>query len=319
MDMEASAYREAEMRKAEFFSFLDKELAKIGSFYKEKEDEATHRLLVLRDQLRFMREQRIEEITSAKENSAKQKNYGTRILRGPHSKVKKYPQTQGVPRHHSGNDTQQDYGRHQSSAEVSYRTAKRELEKALAEYYRGLELMRSYSLLNRKAFQKITKKHDKVIQGYIKGQYMAEKVDPAYFVRSDVVQSHMRTVEDVYARYFERGNRKIAAGKLRAKPRESKDHSACLFRSGVLLATGLLFGIQGLSRAVLLLSDPDPVLAMETNYLLQVRSSSMLTWHTMLRLRLDLCWIWPAPFTRTSLSTQLRNLDCEQNQLRFYF
>ncbi|KAI9658714.1 MAG: hypothetical protein M1821_002274 [Bathelium mastoideum] len=311
------ANREAELRRAAFYNFLDKELAKIGSFYKEKEDEATHRLLLLEEQLQVMREQRVEEVMSNSrsrtdrssqsveytpdrshrgENTAKDAHhsrgkgilwdvhriggilsslqsfkFGSRDRSSTAAQVLQKPHTV-QPNHHL--DLQHDYSSRTSSVEVPYRTAKRKLETAMVEYYHSLELLKSFSIFNRRAFQKITKKYDKLVRGHSARHYMSEKVDSAYFVKSNVLQNHIRTVEDLYARDFEHGNRKVAVKQLRAGSYKQRDYSACVFRSGLLFATGLIFGIQGLMCAISLLSSPDAVRASETYYLLQVDTRS---------------------------------------------
>jgi hypothetical protein len=360
-DVPLEAYRDLDVRQAEFFSFLDMQLEKIEQFYKTKEDEATERLNVLRDQLHIMRDRRLYEVISAQtaKIQAKESKKGAHkgLLHGHQSSLDDHG-PKGKPKGHSLNtswlnpidsaldavnagkygrttnamvdlatpsvlkpqnivtDDRRDYSRRPGLPDVPYSSAKRKLKIALQEYYRGLELLKSYSLLNRTAFRKINKKYDKTVNARPSMRYMAEKVNKAWFVESDIVEGHIRQVEDLYARYFEKGNHKVAVGKLRIKTARAGDYTENSFRNGVMLTAGLIFAIQGLVLAIELLNSDDPTLIVNTSYLLQVClcPHHSLTWLTHM---LDLCWILPHEFPFSTILYSLSSVARVQNQLRF--
>lgn len=306
---------EVEQREDEFFAFLDSSLSKIESFYKTKETEATDRLKTLRQQLHIMGDQRIQEVLAAKNAFAangKGKNQANGSG-GDHGTILKNPikgrgnigknsdalQHLASPAALQPNDAEsvtlrRDFMRRPEPAqtnEVPYRTAKRKLKLALQEFYRGLELLKSYAYLNRTAFRKINKKYDKVTNSRPTMRYMSEKVNKAWFVQSDIVDSLMVTVEDLYTRYFERGNHKIAVSKLRHTGLKPGDYSPNTFRVGLLLMGGILFGIQALVYAAQHLHHPDPVVKSKTSYLLQIYGGFFLVIFHFLLFCLD-CMIW---------------------------
>ncbi|KAK4656978.1 Xenotropic and polytropic retrovirus receptor 1 [Podospora pseudocomata] len=298
----------------DFFAFLDSELAKIESFYKEKEDQATERLMALRAQLHEMRNRRTAEITEARKKRETGRNRspsdddageqqdkdgsrdwiaplkGKFFKPGPNSKALQ-KMTQTPVMHPQNVDEGRDYVRRPPGDDVPYRSAKRKLKVALQEFYRGLELLKSYALLNRTAFRKLNKKYDKAVKARPSYRYMNEKVNKSWFVNSDILDGHIRTVEDLYARYFERGNHKIAAGKLRNLNKRAGDSSDSAFRSGITIGLGGVFAVQGLIYGAELLFSEDDDLRTQTAYLMQLYGGYFLVLFLFILFTLD-CRMW---------------------------
>ncbi|KAJ5981312.1 hypothetical protein N7522_013733 [Penicillium canescens] len=305
---------ELDKRQDEFFEFLDSELTKIDSFYQMKEQEATEKLRILRQQLHIMRDQRIQEVLRAKRAAkgdgpeAQQRPNGFVKLNshrlkdtlvgksrfGKNSEALAEMATPGMnAQDREFISNRRDFMRRQDSPsqEVPYRSAKRKLKHALQEFYRGVELLKGYAYLNRTAFRKINKKYDKAVNARPPLRYMSEKVNKAAFVQSDVIESLMVAVEDLYARYFERGNHKIAVSKLRHTIKKSGDYSPNTFRSGLLLMGGTLFSIKGLVDATQKLRTAELDKQVQTSYLLQIYGGYFLIVFHVLLFCMD-CMIW---------------------------
>lgn len=338
-DVPLEAWKEFDIRQAEFMTFLDKELDKIESFYKSKEFEATQRLDVLKQQLHEMRDRRMEEVIAAQkaEELAKQERerhgskysenhhdsskrtssaassalklfqpfenalgFGSRF--GKNTRALKNMNSPGMPTgispehlaryQQADSHAWRDFARRPTAHDdVPYRSAKRKLKLALQEFYRGLELLKSYALLNRTAFRKINKKYDKALKARPTGRYMSEKVNKSWFVQSEVLEGLLVAVEDLYARYFERGNHKVAVGKLRSKTARAGAFSGSIFRNGLLLAGGLVFGIEGVVYGAEHISNPNPPIQTQASYLLQIYAGYFLGLFLFLLFCLD-CRVW---------------------------
>jgi hypothetical protein len=169
-------------------------------------------------------------------------------------------------------DPRQDVARRRKSQVkiVEYKTARKQIKRALKEHYRGLELLRQYTSLSRSAFQKLDKKyHQIVIEGFAIN-FMSSRVSKSLLAQSDTVDQQFSATEDLYARHFEGGNRKVAAAKLRSRVVKAEDFSWSMARTGILLGSGLVLAIEGLIEGVELYRSDNTRLRIATEYVLQV-------------------------------------------------
>ena len=327
-DPRLQVFRELDTLQDDFFALLDEELDKIEHFHNTKEEEASRRLEIIRHQLHELRDRRILDLRAAKmrkqvregqvagaipsgrqstmthsEHKEATQGQDRRYLRPNHYPLRRSSKHVGdllstigspvVPPHPWTKQYEhlQDYGKQETlNEEVSYKLARRKLKLALQEFYRGLELLKSYILLNQTAFRKINKKYDKAVNARPKGRYMSEKVNQAHFVRSAIIEQHLLTVEDLYARYFKRGDRKIAVGNLRTKIKPS-DRSTSSFRNGLFMASGACFGIFGINNAVRHTQSRDLTMSVQSSYLLQLYAAYFLAMLLLLLFTLN-CMIW---------------------------
>lgn len=300
-------------REKDFNDFLDSELDKVETFYRQKEEQAGQRLAALREQLHEMRNRRTQELTELKKRKERGEDGNDHDSKGTSSGAnsslnwvdpiksrifKPGANSKALSRLHFtpvlnaiGADARRDYIRKPLSHDVPYRTAKRKLKLALQEFYRGLELLQSYAQLNRTAFRKLNKKYDKAVNARPAYRYMNEKVNKSWFVNSSTIDDYLHAVEDLYARYFEKGNHKIATGKLHRLNRRPRDESANAFRNGLFIGTGIVFTLQGLVYGAQLLFDPDPEVQQRTSYLMQIYAGYFLMLTLMFLFCID-CYMW---------------------------
>ncbi|KAI5777008.1 SPX domain-containing protein [Geopyxis carbonaria] len=153
----------------------------------------------------------------------------------------------------------------------AHRVAKRKLKKAYIEYYHGLEMLKSYVTVNRECLRKITKKFDKASGMRTSHRFMTEYVDKSYFGgANNKLDDLLNDTESLFARFFERGNRKEASSRLRSRENKTLYYSS-VWRSGFYLGLALIIAAYGLYDGVKKIYDEtNPVLALKTSYLLQV-------------------------------------------------
>ena len=328
-DVPMEHYRLFDLRLGEFYGFLDRELEKIDSFYRVKEAEASRRLELLEEQLREMKDRRIAQVSAAEQEQARaEQTSHTKSMNGIHKDGSSHQtdksismpwgnpskmierlregrigkDSQALTRlgptqlkdssrpNRSVADDRRDFTRRKHQDDVPYRVAKRKLKLALQEFYRGLELLKSYALLNQTAFRKINKKCEKAIQAKQSGQYMIQKVNRAHFVKSELLDNFLVTVENLYAQYFERGNHKVAVNKLRRKLGVS-DLSGNVFRNGLLLASGFILSVEAVVNASNLFIrrlDPEHT---QVSFLLQLYAGYFLSLLLFMLFCLD-CRVW---------------------------
>jgi len=269
-----------EQEKNEFFKFMLTELQKIETFYASKEKDAEKRLGLLREQLYEMRSRRGEDefrsdMAKKKKGSSSEKDSQGLLGRVKGSVFELKSLAPGKSSHKGTSPavvlatpiltalpaTESQKRRDfvpklvVDDEDVSYPEAKRKLKIALHEFYRTLNMVNSYAALNRTAFQKLNKKYDKNARSSEKLEFVRHYVDKSAFVNSTTIEDHMRTVEDLFARYFEHGDNKTAMTKLRS--RSVRDEFTGTFFSGLLVGFGFVFSVQGLISALRMRFDPN--------------------------------------------------------------
>ncbi|KAG1760755.1 EXS family-domain-containing protein, partial [Suillus occidentalis] len=131
-----------------------------------------------------------------------------------------------------------------------YQNAKKRLKKAVVEYYRGLEALNNYRILNLTGFRKAVKKYEKVTQVPAQAAYMKERVEPSAFASGAMVSSMLKETEDLFAARFERGDKKKAITHLRVGATQ-KSHHFSTFRTGLWLGSSIPATITGLIACAL--------------------------------------------------------------------
>ncbi|SJX64382.1 related to putative phosphate transporter 1 [Sporisorium reilianum f. sp. reilianum] len=131
----------------------------------------------------------------------------------------------------------------------AYAAARKKLKAAVLEYYKFLDTLTNYKILNRTGFAKVMKKFSKTVGVPCTDLYYRDKVAPTLLVTSDRVEKLRKATEDIYTAYFEHGNRKQALNRLRAREDHTTHHYS-VFRSGFYLGISLCAIVAGLVEAM---------------------------------------------------------------------
>jgi xenotropic and polytropic retrovirus receptor 1 len=196
-------YNEAELH---FLHWLDSEIEKIDKFYQEKENDAEERYKLLSAQLEALRQLRethhLESNETSQSVSRAEPSDGHRAswVQKPINTVRASLDglSSAMPAaDHERRAKNPELIAHPistSTGYVEYRIARRRLKEAILEFYRGMELLKGYRLLNRTGLVKILKKFDKTSGRKISGEY-TEKLKSTHFDQSDSLENMMDHIE----------------------------------------------------------------------------------------------------------------------------
>ncbi|WVF72993.1 hypothetical protein IAT40_007811 [Kwoniella sp. CBS 6097] len=137
---------------------------------------------------------------------------------------------------------------HQTYSPERYQKYKKDLRNALLEFYRQLELIKNYRIMNLTGFRKALKKFEKTTKIVCLEMYTDERISKATFSKSEVIDGLIKQIEDLYTAHFEHGDSKKARERLRKQTHE-KTHYSSVFRSGIMLGIGAPAAIAALAES----------------------------------------------------------------------
>ncbi|KAG8704190.1 hypothetical protein FRC11_010121, partial [Ceratobasidium sp. 423] len=223
----------------EFFATLHQEVEKVDAFYKEREKDAILRVNALRMQMEELRGHK-KLLDESRDGiwSGVLSVFGS--ANAPrHSKAAGSAENSDESRPHSRERAHVGRAAHDPDA---YRRAKKKLKKAILEFYKGLEHLQNYRILNVTGFRKALKKFDKITKMTIREQYMRERVEGRDFTSGETCARLLKEVEQIYATQFvddeAQGDEKKARVRLRASPRKTTHHYSA-FRSGTWIGLSI--------------------------------------------------------------------------------
>jgi SPX domain len=193
-----------------FLQWLDGEVKKIDDFYQEKENDAAERYKILSAQLDALRRLRdssrihgsggSSQAPSRAETQGNGNGFTPTFLQKPIGRIRASLDglSSAMPAaDHERRSKQPDLIAHpitNTMGYVEYRVARRRLKQAVLEFYRGMELLKGYRLLNRTGLAKILKKFDKTSGRKISPEYN-EKLKSVHFDQSEVLENIMDHTE----------------------------------------------------------------------------------------------------------------------------
>ncbi|KAG2179970.1 hypothetical protein INT43_003757 [Umbelopsis isabellina] len=218
----------------EFFEALDAELEKITNFHYEKKHEADSKLAALKKQVMLIEEYGKHLVQIGPTDPYEHPKLSQFVIwmrrRVPDLSEDANAMETGdpnLPRMSPSKD--EDHHNHH----ISYKVARSRLKKALFEFYRSLEFLRSYRALNATGFAKILKKFDKTA-GWNATNLYTRKLQEYNWYRSDDLQALIDETEELYVNEFAGGHRRRGMRKLRI-PEATRDYHSPVLRTGLYL------------------------------------------------------------------------------------
>ncbi|KAF9318710.1 hypothetical protein BGZ91_005111, partial [Linnemannia elongata] len=132
---------------------------------------------------------------------------------------------------------------------LNHKVARGRIKAAIYEFYRSMEMLKNYRVLNKTGFVKIMKKFDKTAGWKASKEFQASKLKSAYFVSSTILDDLISETEDLYVEKFENGHRRRGMAKLRIPTGRNKPHHSTIARVGLYLGIALPLLILGLQSA----------------------------------------------------------------------
>jgi SPX domain len=206
------AFSEAEL---EFLQWLDTEIKKVDNFYREKENVAAQRYKSISAQLDALSQlqdihipidpKTTTERISIPDLSVLEKKYDFRprwrrfisaLHNGFHLSFDRLSSTMPAADHESRVKQPELMAKPitNTTGYVEYRVARRRLKQAVFEFYRSMELLKRYRLLNRVGLEKMLKKFDKTTGHKISGDFVT-KLKSFHFEQSDELENLITDTE----------------------------------------------------------------------------------------------------------------------------
>ncbi|KAG0089240.1 hypothetical protein BGZ93_000422 [Podila epicladia] len=132
---------------------------------------------------------------------------------------------------------------------LNHKVARTRIKAALYEFYRSLEMIKNYKVLNHTGFAKILKKFDKTAGWKASKGYMNSNLKPAYFMTSPMIEGLIKETEDVFIESFEKGHRRRGMAKLRIPDSKNQTHHLVSTRIGLYLGLMMPLMFQALQAA----------------------------------------------------------------------
>jgi len=165
----------------QFFTYCDKELAMINTFFSEKFAEATRKYAALKSELSASKDDSINRQSKSKQTKNLLFKLSSRSRNQPVMKLG-------------------------------------DLKLAFSEFYLSLILLQNYQNLNFTGFRKILKKHDKLVQTVAGMKWRTEHVETAHFYTNKEIDKLLSETELTVTHELEGGDRQKAMKRLRVPP-----------------------------------------------------------------------------------------------------